>query len=88
MKHSACRYGLSVLLSLCCLGGNAVTPAPLQPSAAKAVSLKRAKPKGTLQTAMDAYLKDAREQKLNIQSVMVLQHGKVLYEKWLNGGEP
>ena len=88
MKHSACRYGLSVLLSLCCLCGNAVTPAPLQPSAAKAVSLKRAKPKGALQTAMDAYLKDAREQKLNIQSVMVLQHGKVLYEKWLNGGDP
>ena len=88
MKHSAFRYGLSVLLSFCCLCGIAVTPAPLQPSAAKAVSLKRAKPKGALRTAMDAYLKDAREQKLNIQSVMVLQHGKVLYEKWLNGGEP
>ena len=88
MKHSAFRYGLSVLLSLCCLGGNAVTPSSSTPSAPKVVSLKRAKPKGTLQTAMDAYLKDAREQKLNIQSVMVLQHGKVLYEKWLNGGEP
>ena len=36
---------------------------------------------------MENYLQDAKEKDLNIQSVMVLQHGKVKYEKWLNGGE-
>ena len=50
-------------------------------------SLKRAKPDKSLDDAMEIYLKGAEDQGLNIQSVMVLQHGKVLYEKWLNGGE-
>ena len=50
-------------------------------------SLKRARPGKNLEAAMGDYLKGAEEQGLNIQSVMVLQHGKVLYEKWWNGGE-
>ena len=52
------------------------------------VSLERAEPSANLKTAMDGYLKAAEEQKLKVQSIMVLQHGKVLYEKWWNGGEP
>ena len=37
---------------------------------------------------MESYLQDVKDKNLNLQSVMVLQHGKVVYEKWLNGGEP
>ena len=80
MKHFTYRLGLSVLFSLCCLYGSALKPS-------KANTMKRAKAGSTLEAAMESYLQSASEQKLNIQSVMVVQHGKVRYEKWLNGGE-
>lgn len=54
----------------------------------KKTAIKRAKANSSLKVAMEDYLQDAKDKNLNIQSVMVLQHGKVLYEKWLNGGEP
>lgn len=80
MKHFTYRLGLSVLFSFCCLYGSALKPS-------KANTMKRAKAGSTLEAAMEKYLQSASEQKLNIQSVMVVQHGKVKYEKWLNGGE-
>ena len=51
-------------------------------------SLERGEPSDELKSAMKMYLQATDEQKLKVQSVMVLQHGKVLFEKWLNGGEP
>ena len=77
--------GLIVLLSLCGLYGCKSRPAA---EAESPVSLERAEPGEVLQSAMEKYVQAAGEQKLNIQSVMVLQHGKVLFEKWWNGGEP
>ncbi|MBP5393332.1 MAG: serine hydrolase [Bacteroidaceae bacterium] len=84
VKHLAC---LCALIALCCLDGNAAMPVAPKASDGKAVTMKRAKPQRNMQAAMEQYLQSAQDQKLNIQSVMVLQHGKVLYEKWLNGGE-
>lgn len=81
MKRYAPFYLLTVLVCLCSLCGCGMNSASRN-------TLKRAKPDTELQTAMEAYLQGAADQKLNIQSVMVLQHGKVLYEHWLNGGAP
>lgn len=72
MKHLFNRYGLLVLC--CAIGLHAV--------AHKSTSRR------AMATAMEQYLQHAEDQKINIQSVMVLQHGKVLYQKWLNGGAP
>ncbi|MBP3711109.1 MAG: serine hydrolase [Bacteroidaceae bacterium] len=85
MKHFIFRYGLTVLFCLC---GVALTSASAKSNAKETASLKRAKPDSKLDAAMESYLQAAENQKLNIQSVMVLQHGKVKYEKWMNGGEP
>lgn len=82
IKH----YGIPLLLCLNILHCNALTPDSPKTETGKTTSLKRGKPKRNIETAMDKYLQDASEKKLNIQSVMILQHGKVLYEKWLNGG--
>ena len=73
MRHFFFRYGLMALLCFCCVGSFA--------------ALKRAKPKKALNAAMEQYLQGAKDKNLNIQSVMVLQHGKVIYEKWMNGGD-
>jgi len=87
MKHILNCYGLTVLFCLC--GLYIYASAPASPEATpKKTAIKRAKVNSSLKVAMDDYLQDAKEKNLNIQSVMVLQHGKVLYEKWLNGGEP
>ena len=87
MKNFIKHYGLAVLFSLCGLFGGTQAFAASKATSPKAVSLKRAKTSKGMEAAMDKYLQAAKDQKLNIQSVMVLQHGKVLYEKWLNGGE-
>ena len=84
MKHIIFRYGLTVLFCLC---GVALTGASAKSTGKGTTSLKHAKPDSRLNAAMENYLQAAKDQKLNIQSVMVLQHGKVKYEKWLNGGE-
>lgn len=36
----------------------------------------------------DAYCDAIGERQQNVQSIMVVQHGKVIYEKWMNGGAP
>ena len=82
------RYGAAFLLCLSVLYSNAATPASSKKGKAQTSAIKRAKTKSLMATAMDGYLQAAADQKLNIQSVMVLQHGKVVYEKWQNGGEP
>lgn len=51
-------------------------------------SLKRAKPKKKLKKAFMNYIKATQEKKVNLHSVMILQHGKVLAEKWMGEGEP
>lgn len=84
MKHFIFRYGLTVLFCLC---GFALTSASAKSTGKGTASLKHAKPDSRLNAAMENYLQAAKDQMLNIQSVMVLQHGKVKYEKWLNGGE-
>ena len=88
MKQIFSCYGLVVLLCLCGLYSFASIPAAPKETSQKVASIKRAKPQSSLNVAMDSYLQDAKEKNLNIQSVMVLQHGKVINEKWLNGGEP
>ena len=86
-KHFLIRYSLIVLFCLCGVCSYAMAPGSSKASPKK-TAIKRAKTSSNLQAAMDSYLQDAQEKNLNIQSVMVLQHGKVIYEKWLNGGEP
>ena len=87
LKRFVSRYGLIALLALCCL--NVAAQEPDSPATdAKTTSIERAVPDEALSAAMEKYLQSAKDKKLNIQSVRVLQHGKVLYEKWLNGGEP
>ena len=87
LKRFVSRYGLIALLALCSL--NVAAQEPDSPATdAKTTSIERAEPDEALSAAMEKYLQGAKDKKLNIQSVMVLQHGKVLYEKWLNGGEP
>ena len=88
MKHLINRYGLTVLFCLCGLFGYALAPASPKANVKKTTSIKRAKTNSKLTEAMDKYLQAATDKKINIQSVMVLQHGKVMYEKWINGGEP
>ncbi|MBO7120730.1 MAG: serine hydrolase [Bacteroidaceae bacterium] len=87
MKHLINLCGLAVLLCLCCLKGNAMTPDSPKEVPGKVTTMKRAKAQSKLNAAMERYLQAASDKNLNIHSVMVLQHGKVLYEKWLNGGE-
>ena len=77
----------SILLSSMLIVGTSVWSQPNRRWDDQA-SIKRAKTDSNLETAMGKYLQEAKDKNLNIQSVMVLQHGKVLYEKWLNGGEP
>ena len=88
MKRFFNRYGLTVLFCLCSLCSYALTPISPKEASKKAISIKRAKTNASMGAAMEKYLQDAKDKNLNIQSVMVLQHGKVIYEKWLNGGEP
>ena len=88
MKHFFNRCGLALLFCLAGLCCYALAPSTPKPAQKKAITLKRAKANGKLELAMERYLQDAKDKDLNIQSVMVLQHGKVLYEKWMNGGEP
>ena len=78
MKHFPSCYGMAVLAGLCLLSGC---------SGSRSTELDRAKPGKELEAAMEAYLQSAEDEGLNIQSVMVLQHGKVLYEKWWNGAD-
>lgn len=87
MKYFFHRYSIALFLGICAISANALTPASPKATTQTSLSLKRVRPKSGLQAAMDSYLKAASDQKVNIQSVMVLQHGKVMYEKWLNGGE-
>ena len=87
-RRCVLRYGFFVLSAFCCLIGGAQEPDRLNATTVKTVSIKRAESDDDLNAAMERYLQSAKDKKLNIQSVMVLQHGKVLYEKWLNGGEP
>ena len=51
-------------------------------------ALRRKKPSKQMQVAVEAYVHAADSQKLNIHSVMVLQHGRVVAERWMNGGSP
>ena len=88
LKRFVSRCGLIVLLGLCGLNVGAQDPDRQGAASVKTTSLERAEPDEGLNAAMEKYLQSAKDKKLNIQSVMVLQHGKVLYERWLNGGEP
>ena len=88
MKNSVYLNRIILLLGLCVLCGCTQKKSTKEDFGKKEETLDRAKPTETLNVAMEKYLQSAKEQNLNIQSVMVLQHGKVLYEKWMNGGEP
>jgi len=85
--HITTRFICLLCLCLCCIDGKALTKNLPKETPKKVAAIKRAKPQSALNSAMEKYLQAAADQKLNIHSVMVLQHGKVLYEKWLNGGE-
>ena len=87
MRHLINRYGLIVLMSMCCLYGCTSKSARQSTEDEAVTTLERVEADDDLTAAMEKYVQGAEEQKLNIQSVMVLQHGKVLYEKWWNGGE-
>ena len=95
MKRNIIRYGLSACLCLSTLSVNAQKTPDVESASLNSImpqfvnpSLEREKPYKELKKAMKEYLKDAEKQKLNIKSVMVLQHGKVLFEKWLDDGAP
>ncbi|MBQ3957625.1 MAG: serine hydrolase [Bacteroidaceae bacterium] len=51
-------------------------------------ALRRKKPSKRLQRAFDAYLHAVDSAHQNLHSIMVLQHGRVVAERWLNGASP
>ena len=85
--HITTRFICLLCLCLCCIDGKALTKNQPKEMPKKVAAIKRVKPQSTLDSAMEKYIQAAADHKLNIHSVMVLQHGKVLYEKWLNGTE-
>ena len=98
MRHLIIRNTLTALLCLCCIGAVQARPArdvnnmsatsAKVKSQQKTATLKRTKTKPRLKAAMEDYLQGAEAQKLNIKSVMVVQHGRVVYDKWLGDGAP
>lgn len=78
---------LVICLMMLLASGVNVSAQTTNDNAAKKTTLKKGHASKKLEVAMSEYLKAASEQQLNIQSVMVLQHGKVLYSTWLNGGD-
>ena len=92
MKNLIKKYGLVALIGMGCItslmnvscNSNSTTS---NADTATTSTLERAESCDSLNAVMDKYVQSAKDQNLNIQSVMVLQHGKVLYEKWWNGGE-
>ncbi|MDO5310236.1 MAG: serine hydrolase [Planctomycetia bacterium] len=87
-KRLVSSCGLLVLLGTSSINLAAQEVERQDATSGKTTSIERAQCDEDLNAAMEKYLQSAKDKKLNIQSVMVLQHGKVLYEKWLNGGEP
>lgn len=53
-----------------------------------AVSLARETTPPVLNDSIDRLLAKAEADSIELHSMMVLQHGKVIYEKWMNGGNP
>ena len=86
-KRLVASCGVIVLIGACGLSADAQDRERSETTNAQPSSIERAEPDEGLNAAMEKYLQSAKDKKLNIQSVMALQHGKVLYEKWLNGGE-
>ena len=50
-------------------------------------SLPRQSAAPGLANAFDAYMDAVAEQSQNVQSIMIVKNGKVVCEKWMNGGE-
>jgi CubicO group peptidase (beta-lactamase class C family) len=55
--------------------------------AVEVIDLPRVETTAPLATAMDNYLKGVEEAKQDLHSIMVVQHGNVIYQKWLSEGE-
>lgn len=52
----------------------------------KSLTMGKASPE--MDEAFKSYINATDSAKVNIQSVMVIQHGKILEQKWMNGGDP
>ena len=86
MKPSRFTLLLALLLTA------SLQAAPLAASASssntKQAALRYKKPSRRIQTAFQDYLHAVDSLRMNIHSVMVLQHGRIVAQQWLNGGSP
>jgi CubicO group peptidase (beta-lactamase class C family) len=79
MRHSFISF-LSAIVLISAISCNQVT---------ESNSLERAEPSAELSAAMDRYYAALDTTKdVTMHSIMVMQHGKVLAERWLNGWTP
>lgn len=80
MKHSRI-YLFAVAALVCCVC--ACTPKNVD----KSGRMLRGKATAAQLEGFNAYLKAIAERDQNVQSIMVVQHGKVIFEQWMNGGQ-
>lgn len=67
---------------------DAISAASPTEKSQKSAALPRKKPSKAMKQALQEYLTAAQEKKINLHSVMILQHGKVIAEQWMGEGKP
>lgn len=79
---------LTLLLGLASCGGNTATRQDKPMNVGESGELLRGESTPELDAALDNYLNTIQQDSMDIHSIMILQHGKVLKEKWMSEGAP
>ena len=90
MKHKLVSLLVSSLLALSVQAANIVPDAVSGASepTSSAPALRHKKPSRRMKTAFAEYLHAVDSLKMNLHSVMVLQHGRIVAQHWRNGSSP
>ena len=89
MKYKTLFAGaLTLLLGLASCGGNNTAKLESQMNVDESGQLLRGESTPALDAAFDQYLSAIQKDSMDIHSIMILQHGKVLKEKWMSEGAP
>ena len=89
MKYKTLFAGaLTLLLGLASCGGNNTAKQESQMNVDESGQLLRGESTPELDAAFDQYLSAIQKDSMDIHSIMILQHGKVLKEKWMSEGAP
>ena len=89
MKYKTLFAGaLTILLGLASCGGNNEAKQESQMNVDESGLLLRGESTPALDAAFDQYLSAIQKDSMDIHSIMILQHGKVLKEKWMSEGAP